>query len=55
MSDPDMAVPDWLGRDDLLALGIDDAVVDALLRDVTAIHIDELGDLMWRVTGDTEK
>jgi hypothetical protein len=52
MCDGDETGLDWLGRDDLLALDLSPEQVSRLLRDRSAIHRDELPDLLWQLDGD---
>jgi len=40
--------PDYLGESDLLALGLDPVEVEVLLADRSAVHCEELEDLLWR-------
>jgi hypothetical protein len=52
MSDADMIPTDWLGHDDLTDLGLDDDTARRLLRGRTAVHREEVEDLLWRLRRD---
>ncbi len=39
---------DWLGYTDLVGLGIDPQLARALTSDCSAVHRNELPDLLWR-------